>query len=261
MKGSIRFWWRIKGSYRRSPGEKIQAKKRNMGALCRINTVDYQGDENSIEGGGPMNLLREIEKYEPYNEQESRDKNVMLGFLKNQKNVLTRENEIAHFTASAWVLNEARDKVLMIYHNIYDSWSWTGGHADGEENLLAVAIKEVKEETGLIEVRPIQTEIFSLEILTVEGHLKNEKYVPSHLHINCTYLLEASDDEKLSVKFDENQGVCWMDIETCVKVSKEPSMQKIYKKLNEKLRRYQLQNRKPSKKSNDSKDIICVDCF
>lgn len=204
-----------------------------------------------------MNLLREIEKYEPYNEQEARDKNVMLGFLKNQKNILTRENEIAHFTASAWVLNENRNKVLMIYHNIYDSWSWTGGHADGEENLLGVAIKEVKEETGLTKVRPIQKDIFSLEILTVEGHLKNEKYVPSHLHINCTYLLEASEEEELSINPDENQGVCWMDIEICTKVSKEPSMQKIYSKLNDKLKAY----RKENLKGKTQEEVICADCL
>ena len=204
-----------------------------------------------------MNLLRAIEKYEPYNEQEARDKNVMLGFLKNQDNVLTRENEIAHFTASAWVLNEKRDKVLMIYHNIYDSWSWTGGHADGEENLLAVAIKEVKEETGLSKVKPIQKNIFSLEILTVEGHLKNQKYVPSHLHINCTYLLEASDDEKLRVKPDENQGVRWMDIEKCANISKEPSMQKIYQKLNEKLKNHG----KKDLKLKARKEAFCTDCL
>lgn len=185
-----------------------------------------------------MNLLKEIENYEPYNEQEARDKNVMLGFLKSQDNVLTRENEIAHFTASAWVLNEQWNKVLMIYHNIYDSWSWTGGHADGEEDLLSVAIKEVKEETGIEKVRAIHKNIFSLEILTVEGHIKNEKYVPSHLHINCTYLLEASDEEELVINIEENQGVRWMDIEKCVKVSKEPSMKKIYQKLNEKLQAY-----------------------
>jgi len=204
-----------------------------------------------------MNLLREIERYEPYNEQEARDKNVMLGFLKNQKNILTRENEIAHFTASAWVLNEKQDKVLMIYHNIYDSWSWTGGHADGEENLLEVAIKEVKEETGLNEVRPIQKDIFSLEILTVEGHLKNSQYVPSHLHINCTFLLEASEKEELVMKPDENQGVRWMDIEKCAEVSKEPSMQKIYEKLNEKLKSL----RKASLKRKLQEEAICADCL
>lgn len=204
-----------------------------------------------------MNLLREIERYEPYNEQEARDKNVMLGFLKNQKNLLTRENEIAHFTASAWVLNEKKDKVLMIYHNIYDSWSWTGGHADGEENLLGVAIEEVKEETGLKEVRPIQKDIFSLEILTVEGHIKNDKYIPSHLHINCTFLLEASEKEELVIKPDENQGVRWMDIEKCAKVSKEPSMQKIYEKLNEKLKSH----RKANLKEKPREEAICADCL
>mgnify|MGYP002237558723 CR=1 FL=1 len=52
-------------------------------------------------------------------------------------------------TASAWVVNKDRSKVLMIYHNIYNSWSWLGGHADGETDLLAVAIREVREEAAL----------------------------------------------------------------------------------------------------------------
>jgi 8-oxo-dGTP pyrophosphatase MutT (NUDIX family) len=200
-----------------------------------------------------MNLLREIEEYQPYNAQEARDKNVMLGFLKSQDNILTRENEIAHFTASAWVLNKGRSKVLMIYHNIYDSWAWTGGHADGEENLLTVAIREVKEETGIKKVWPIQREIFSLETLTVEGHMKNGKYVASHLHINCTYLLEACDEEALLIKPDENQGVRWMDIEECAKVSTEPSMQKIYQKLNDKLKH----RRKENLKRDPGEEAIC----
>lgn len=58
----------------------------------------------------------------------------------------------------------------MIYHNIYNSWSWTGGHADGETDLLAVALREVTEETGLQTLRPVSRELFSVEILTVDGH-------------------------------------------------------------------------------------------
>ena len=56
---------------------------------------------------------------------------------------------MAHMTASSWIVNEDYTKVLMIYHNIYNSWAWTGGHADGDEDLLHVAVKEAREETGL----------------------------------------------------------------------------------------------------------------
>lgn len=182
-----------------------------------------------------MVLLQELKRFEPFNNQEAKDKEVILKFINTCNDIFTRKNEIAHFTASSWVVNKERTKVLMIYHNIYDSWAWTGGHADGEEDLLKVAINEVKEETGVSQVRPVQKDIFSIEILTVNGHIKRGKYVSSHLHINVTYLLEVDDKMELTIKPDENSGVKWVDIDNSVAISKEPWMQGIYRKLNEKL--------------------------
>ena len=101
----------------------------------------------------PHDLQASLAAYRPYNEQEQRDLPLLLAALK-QPDSFTRQNETAHFTASAWVVNPARNKVLMIYHNIYNSWSWTGGHADGETDLLAVALREVAEETGPLRVKP-----------------------------------------------------------------------------------------------------------
>ena len=90
-----------------------------------------------------MSLKEKIQNYKPYNEQEEKDKEIMLKYIDTFDDVLTRNNEFGHFTASAWVVNKERTKVLMIYHNIYNSWAWTGGHADGEDDLLSVAIREV----------------------------------------------------------------------------------------------------------------------
>ena len=72
-------------------------------------------------------LFQQIKAYIPQTEREERDKGQMLQFMKNNPNCLSRENEIAHFTASIWVVNKARTKTLMVYHNLYDSWSWIGG--------------------------------------------------------------------------------------------------------------------------------------
>lgn len=132
------------------------------------------------------NLIRQIENYPPFNEQEEKDKALILGWIRNNENAFSRENTVAHITASAWVVNKDRSKVLMVYHNIYNSWSWLGGHADGETDLLSVAIREVKEEAGISNVRPVSEEIFSLESLTVDGHVKKGNYVSSHLHLNIT---------------------------------------------------------------------------
>ena len=137
-----------------------------------------------------MNLKEQIQKYNPYNAQEEKDKEIMLKYIETFEDVLTRNNEFGHFTASSWVVNKERTKVLMIYHNLYKSWAWTGGHADGEIDLLGTAIRELKEET-------------------------------------------------LKIKEDENSGVKWINIEDVEKVSNEEwIINVVYKKLNEKLKKY-----------------------
>lgn len=183
-----------------------------------------------------MKLLEQLERYIPYNEQEERDRALLLRALREEDNVLSRENERMHMTASAWVANERRDRVLMAYHNIYDSWAWLGGHADGEEDLLAVALREAREESGVRHIRAASEDIFSLEILTVDGHEKRGRYVSSHLHLNVTYLLIADDTDVLTVKPDENSGVRWFAPDAAVEASSEPWFrERIYKKLNAKL--------------------------
>ena len=182
-----------------------------------------------------MNLRQQIEAYTPYNAQEEKDKELILRYMDTFDDVLTRDNEFAHFTASAWLVNQERTKVLMVYHNIYNSWSWVGGHADGEADLLQVAIKEAKEETGLQQVTPVTEDIFSLEILGVAAHEKRGKYVATHVHLNVTYLLEADEQELLRIKPDENSDIKWFPLEEAVAASTEPDLQVVYQKLNEKL--------------------------
>jgi len=97
---------------------------------------------------------------------------------------------------------------------------------------LAVAIREVREEAGIAHVYPVLEEIFSLESLTVDGHIKKGKYVSSHLHLNITYLLEADPEEHLSIKEDENSGVAWFTPEEALEKSTEPwFVERVYKKL------------------------------
>ena len=183
-----------------------------------------------------MELREQIAAYKPQCAQEQADRGLMLVYLDRFDDVLTRENPLCHFTASAWIVNSARDRVLMAYHNIYDSWSWTGGHADGDGNLAAVALREAKEETGICGGELLLDRIYSLEILTVNGHVKRGTYVSSHLHLNCTYLIEADERERLRCKPDENSGVLWMPLADAVERCTEPCMRVIYEKLNDRLK-------------------------
>lgn len=181
-------------------------------------------------------LKKELEEFVPLNKQEEADKKLILKCLSEGDHIFFRENEEAHISASGWVVNQTMDRVLMAYHNIYHSWAWTGGHADGEKDLLSVAMREAREETGIKTVTPVMNQIFSLEVLTVDGHEKKGLYVPSHLHLNVTYLLKGDDREEIRNKEDENSKVGWFSLNDCLEAVNEPWMkERIYKKLIEKM--------------------------
>lgn len=179
-----------------------------------------------------MELIEEITHYKPFNEQEEKDKALFLECLQKEENLFLRENRRIHMTASCWIVNSKFDKVLFCYHNIYHSWAWLGGHSDGNENLLEVALKEAREESGLEKIYPYDKVPFSIESLPVSGHIKKGEYVSSHIHLNVTYLLVADEEEELRINKEENSGLKWFSFSDALKASCEPWMvQNIYKKL------------------------------
>ena len=183
-------------------------------------------------------LKENLEEFEPYNEQEEVDKKIILDYINNFDDTLTRQNKYGHFTSSAFVLNKERTKILMVYHKIYNSWAWPGGHSDVDSNLLNVAMKEAKEETGIKNVIPIFKNIYSIEIISVNGHEKSEKYISSHVHLNVTYLLEADENEKIHIKEDENSGVKWVPIDNVLDLTSETWVRdRVYAKIIEKMKK------------------------
>lgn len=179
-----------------------------------------------------MYFIDEIKAYKPANEQEATDKASMLAMIQAfPENILLRENTIAHMTSSAFVVNKTMDKVLFIHHNIYKSWGWTGGHADGETDLLETACREVREETGLKTLTPLLDGIAALDILPVLPHRKNGLYIGTHLHFSPAYLLQGDEQEPLYSKADENSGVRWFFLSDIPAVCTEIHMLPVYKKL------------------------------
>ena len=182
----------------------------------------------------------EIRAYTPQNEQEAADQRLILEYIRLfPDNILTRDNEIAHLSSSGFVVNADGTRVLMAHHNIYRVWAWTGGHADGEGDLLSVALREAREETGVEHIRPLSPAIASLDILPVWGHVKRGKWVPSHQHLNVSSLLVADERDALQIREGENSRVGWFSSADAVAASSEPWFrERIYTKLNDKLSRF-----------------------
>ncbi len=182
-----------------------------------------------------MNYIEQINKYKPLSSKDEGIKKSMLQFIhKNKDDGLTRENTMAHFTASSVILNESLDKMLMIHHKIYDTWTWQGGHADGEDDLLKVALKEAFEETGinnLIVVNKNKEPVIRLNILPVKEHIKNGEFITNHMHLNVGFVFIASEEELLTLNSIETKGIKWISLDEIDAYAKEPEITPIYHKL------------------------------
>ena len=181
------------------------------------------------------NLIEEIKQLQPYNEQERQDQQHFIRLLKEAKtDLFKRESEPYHITSSAWVVNEEHTKILMAYHLIYDSYSWVGGHCDGDHDTLRVALKEATEETGVKHFKVMDQHLLSVEILPVKEHYKKGNFVAAHQHLNVTYLLVADEKEQVHSKEDENSDVLWIESAKLDEYVSEKKMLDIYHKLNQK---------------------------
>lgn len=183
-----------------------------------------------------MTLETQIEQYIPYSDEERAAKTLFQYFMNLCRDTIWhRTNLLGHITISAWITNTQRTKVLLIHHNIYNSWGWIGGHADGNPQLLHVARKEIAEETGLKEIKLLSENIFSINTLPVSFHYKNGRFVPPHMHFDVCFLFEADEHQSIRINKNENSGVSWFPIEDIIPSVTEEHMKNVYQKLMDKM--------------------------
>ncbi|MFP4460846.1 MAG: NUDIX hydrolase [Thermotogota bacterium] len=181
-----------------------------------------------------MPYISQINQFHPQTDSEKSDKQIILDYINLVgHDILYRKSQLAHITSSGFILNQSMTKTLMVHHNIYQTWAWTGGHADGDRDLLEIAIKEAKEETGIETISPLTDELLSLDILTVKGHHKRGNYVSAHLHLSAAYVLIADESDDLTVNLTENSDVAWIKVEEMAKMSNEAEIIPVYQKLYE----------------------------
>lgn len=178
-----------------------------------------------------QSVIKEIQNYVPQNQDEIACQKEMLSFLRAFKSqAFSRENEEGHFSASCIVVNEEKTKVLFVYHLIYQSWSFVGGHTDGNMNLFSVAKKELKEETGIIPIKTLPYFV-AIQKLFVPEHIKQGKVIKEHNHYDVCYLFMAKESAPLKIKEDENKAVAWLPISELSSYVCEAHMLPIYQKI------------------------------
>ena len=130
-------------------------------------------------------------------------------------NAYVRARLAGHFTASAWLVDAAGQCVLLTHHRKLDRWLQLGGHADGECDLRAVALKEAEEESGLQRLR-VEGGIFDLDRHWIPEH----KGVPAHWHYDVRYVVRAQGHDAFVVS-EESHALAWRGI---TEVAADPAM-------------------------------------
>ena len=132
-----------------------------------------------------------------------------IDFVENHGDCFYRELWPAHVTGSAWVISPDRERVLMMHHRKHDQWFQPGGHADGDADILRVALKETSEETGLDSsyVKLLNDSSFDLDIHTIPAIGSD----PRHQHIDVRFLVEIDDSMPVPGN-DESHEVLWMQL-------------------------------------------------
>lgn len=167
-------------------------------------------------------LLSLLNNYHPKDKVEQIYKEETITFIKNNQNCFDRSNLNGHITASAWLLNKDKTKVLLMLHKKLNSWLQLGGHADGESNVAFVAMKEAQEESGIEEINLIDDNIFDIDIHTIPAH----KDIPEHLHYDIRFLLEAQHEH--FIQNNESIALRWFTQDKESFPNKSESMMRMF---------------------------------
>ncbi|MFD2574127.1 NUDIX hydrolase [Spirosoma soli] len=157
-------------------------------------------------------LLTLLRQYEPTDATEKEMTQVTLDFVQRHPDCFDRSLLIGHITGSAWIVSPDRERVLLIHHRKLDRWLQPGGHADGDPDVAAVALREAQEETGLTSLKLVEDQKQNPSIFDVDVHtIPARGEVPEHLHYDIRFLLEADPEEPFGFS-EEIKNISWLTL-------------------------------------------------
>ena len=148
-----------------------------------------------------------------------------IRFVEQHVDCLLRACAPGHLTGSAWIVSPDRTRVLLTHHLKLDKWLQLGGHADGDGDLLAVALREAREESGLSRLHAVSPAIFDLDRHSIPAR----KTDPEHYHYDLRFLLESDPAEPLAVS-PESKDLAWVELERVSTLNAEESIGRMVRK-------------------------------
>ncbi|MDR3549861.1 MAG: NUDIX hydrolase [Candidatus Babeliales bacterium] len=170
-------------------------------------------------------LIALLNKYNPLFDEEIAAKKRMLSFIDCNVDCFERSLEIGHITASSWLLSKDGSAALLMHHAKLNVWCQLGGHCDGDSDVLAVAIKEAQEESGITAIAPIDTDIFDIDIHLIPANSREKE----HYHYDVRFLLQVISDEEF-VQNEESKELRWIEKTADALPTKERSVTRMFDK-------------------------------
>ena len=171
------------------------------------------------------NLLSLIHAYNPQDYDEQGYKQTITAFIQNNPNCFERSLDSGHITASSWLLNIKHTNALLLHHKKLNRWFQLGGHCDGNPDVLAVAIKEAQEESGIISIAPISSAIFDIDVHLIPANSKEKE----HYHYDIRFLLQVTGHEKV-IQNEESNELRWISKDKSSLPTTERSVTRMFEK-------------------------------
>ena len=170
-------------------------------------------------------LLQKLRVHTPYDGHEAAMAEALRQFVAANANCFERSLQVGHITGSAWIVDRDRTHALFTHHRKLNKWLQLGGHADGDPDILRVALREAREESNLDAIRPISGNIFDVDIHVIPARGAE----PEHLHYDVRFLLEADRSAPLTVS-EESRSLAWMPLDEIIRINSEESIARMIAK-------------------------------
>jgi 8-oxo-dGTP pyrophosphatase MutT (NUDIX family) len=162
---------------------------------------------DAAEADGRARLVDELDAYMPGTPHEQAMRAQLRAFVASETACFERTCAAGHVTGSAWIVDRAGQFALLTHHRKLGRWLQPGGHADGDSDVRAVALREALEESGLRSLAPAAMDIFDLDVHAIPARGSE----PAHLHYDVRFAF-FGDPREAPVASAESHAVAWVPL-------------------------------------------------